>query len=106
MGLLIAVLVAIEGVCVAVVLPAVARNKVEGLALTKVINLFAMVPLIAIVPSGWRYLAGFLPPFWIGDLLGLSTDARLPVALAAVLAVAVHIIVAFGLFRRLARRAG
>jgi fluoroquinolone transport system permease protein len=106
LALLIALLVAIEGISAAVVLPALARNKVEGLALTKITNLFAAVPLIALVPSGWRYLAGVLPPFWIGDLLGLSPDARMPLLPAVILAIAVHIIVAFGLFRLLARRAG
>lgn len=106
LALLVAVLVAIEGVSSAVVLPALARNKVEGLALTKVTNLFAMMPLIAIVPSAWRYLAGILPPFWIGDLLGLSAEARLPLAIAIPAAIVIHLIVAIGLFHLLGRRSG
>lgn len=106
LALLIAGLVAVEGVCAAIILPALARNKVEGLALTKVTNLFSLVPLVAIIPSGWRYLTGILPPFWIGELLEMSEELRLPLAVAVVLAVTVHLLVAFGLFRLLARRSG
>lgn len=104
LAILIAVLVAIEGVPAAVVLPALARNKVEGLALTKLTNLFALMPLLAIIPSGWRYLAGILPTFWIGELLGLSGEAGLPLVISAAIALAVHLIVAVGLFRLMSRR--
>lgn len=61
--------VAVEAVLAAVLLPAIARNKVEGLALTKLTNIAAVVPLLALIPSPWRYLAGIVPTYWIGELL-------------------------------------
>ncbi len=89
-ALLIALLIAAESVMVAAILPAIARNKVEGLALTKVINIAAVLPFVAIVPSPWRYLAGVVPSYWVGELLALSSRSYLSLAAAAVIAVAVH----------------
>lgn len=103
---LFAVLIASEAGMVAIVLPAIARNKVEGLALTKLINLASIVPLIAIVPSPLRFIAGVFPTFWIGELLDLSGQSTLPVAVAAGLAIAVHAAAVAGLFWLLGRRAG
>lgn len=105
LGLLV-VLIAGEAVLSAAVLPAIARNKVEGLALTKIVNLGALVPLLAAVPSPLRYVAGVLPPFWIGELLGLADTAYLPVWAIVVLAIAVHGIAAVWLFRLFGRRVG
>lgn len=105
-AVLMAVLVAAEAAMVAVILPAIARNKVEGLALTKLINLASIVPLLAIVPSPLRFLGGFFPTYWIGELLGLAGDATLPFAASAALAVAVHAAALAGLFWLLGRRAG
>lgn len=106
MAALMAILVAINAVLAALVLPAIARNKVEGLALTKVTNLFSIVPLIAIAPSPWRYLAGIVPTFWIGELLDLSGDATLSPWVAGVIALAVHAGAVAALFALLGRRAG
>ena len=46
-----------EAVIAAALLPALARNKVEGLALTKLTNIMAVVPLLALLPSPWRFAA-------------------------------------------------
>ncbi|MBL8126276.1 MAG: hypothetical protein JNM64_01485, partial [Chloroflexia bacterium] len=102
----IAVLVAASSVGFAVVLPAIARNKVEGLAVTKLTNLLSVAPLLAAIPSPLRFLAAPLPPFWIGELLGLTTVAALPFWLAALAGAAVHALAVLLLFRLFARRAG
>jgi hypothetical protein len=103
MVFLIGVLVAADAIASAVVLPAVARNKVEGLALTKLTNLLSVVPLLAFLPSPFRYLAGIVPTYWIGELLASSP---LPFALVAGFAVLVHCVAVLLLFRVLRRRAG
>jgi fluoroquinolone transport system permease protein len=74
-GLLLVGTIAAECVLAAIILPAVARNKVEGLALTKLTNIAAMVPLMALIPSPWRFLGGVAPPYWIGELLVARTPA-------------------------------
>jgi fluoroquinolone transport system permease protein len=61
--------VAAEAVMVAIILLAVARNKVEGIALTKLTNILAFFPLLAILPSPWRFVGGIMPTYWIGELL-------------------------------------
>jgi fluoroquinolone transport system permease protein len=103
---LLAVLVALQAVAAAFVLPAIARNKVEGLAVTKLTNIFAVAPLIAIIPSPWRYLGGIVPSFWVGEMFGLSDTRYLPVPAIAVLALASHVVVAILLYRLMRRRAG
>ena len=106
MAALMAVLIAAEAAMVAIILPAIARNKVEGLALTKLINLAAIVPLLAIVPSPLRLLAGIVPPFWIGELLDLSGEPVLPFAATVALALATHAVAVAALFWLLGRRSG
>lgn len=82
-GLLIAlfliVMVSSLAVTVSFIFPAVARNKVEGLALTKVVNILILIPLIALFASPLRYLAGILPSYWIGEILNLSSAQLLQV---------------------------
>lgn len=99
----LALLVAMEGAASAIILPAIARNKVEGLALTKLTNMVAVVPLIALIPSPFRYAAGIVPSYWVGELLGLSGGYALPMWLMSVVALLVHgtvLIFVFGLFKR------
>ena len=106
-ALAVAVMVAADAVCVALVLPALARNKVEGLALIKVANVFAMAPLLALVPGAWRFAGGLVPTFWIGELILNAPD--FPDAgflLAAGAGIATHLLVVWLFFRLQARRAG
>lgn len=106
MALALVVLVAAEAVAAAVVLPALARNKVEGLALTKLTNLMGVVPLVAIIGSPWRYVAGILPPFWIGEALELSGPPYLPMGMVVTLALLSHAAMIAGLFWLFGRKVG
>lgn len=83
------VMVAAEAVIVAVLLPALARNKVEGLALTKLTNIMAVVPLLALLPSPWRLLGGVIPSYWLGEMM-FGAGPRLPEAMMLLAALAVH----------------
>lgn len=103
---LLAVLVALQAMAAAFVLPALAGNKVEGLALTKLTNMLSLAPLLAAIPSPLRYLGGVLPTFWIGELLGLSGERALPTGVVAFLALAMHLAAATLFFRLMARREG
>lgn len=106
MSSLLAGLLGMEAVTVAFVLLALAANKVEGLAITKLTNIGSVFPLVAIVPWPGRYLAGIVPSFWIGELLGLSSEAYLPAWLVVALAIAVHVAAAVAMFRFASRRLG
>ncbi len=106
MTVLISVLVALQAVQAAFILPALARNKVEGLAVTKLVNLLAVAPLLAAVASPWRYLAGIVPAFWVGELFNLSSAPHLPMAATITLALVTHLGVAALLCRLMLRRAG
>lgn len=100
-----ALLAAGYGALVALFLVAFAGNKVEGLALTKLVNLGLVVPLLALLPSPLRYLAAPLPPFWVGELAGLATDA-LPLLPAFMLGCAATAALCLLLGRRVAIRVG
>jgi fluoroquinolone transport system permease protein len=97
--------VAVESVLAAVILPAIARNKVEGLALTKLTNIAVIFPLIATIPSPWRFLASLVPTYWIGELLA-GTAPALPVWVIAAGMIATHAGWAVLLFALLGRRVG
>jgi hypothetical protein len=104
-GLIVA-LVAAEAVAAAVVLPAIARNKVEGLALTKLTSLAGVFALLPLIPSPLRYVGGVVPTYWIGELLGLGAGYGLPLPGLVALAVAAHVAVIWLLFELFRRRAG
>jgi hypothetical protein len=102
----LALVVGANAIVFAVALPAIARNKVEGLALTKLTNLLAVVPLLAAIPSPWRYLGGIVPSYWVGELLGLTPVVPAGPWLAAVLALATAAAAIAALMHLLSRRAG
>jgi fluoroquinolone transport system permease protein len=104
--ILIAVLIAAEAVISATILPAFARNKVEGLALTKLVNLAAVTALLAAIPSPLRFLAGVVPTFWVGELLTLTEVAAMPIWISAIVALGVHAVLVIALLKVFARRAG
>lgn len=101
-----AFLIAMEAVCVAVGLPAVARNKVEGLALNKLINIAALAPFLVFIPSPLRLLGGVVPTYWIGELIGSPPVIILPMAANVLFALLVHVLVVVLLFRVAINRIG
>jgi len=105
-AVLTALFIAADAVIVALMLPVAARNKVEGMALTKLINVASLAPLAAFAPAPMRYAAGIVPPFWVGELLLPPNAAGVGLPVAAVLGVAVHFVAIALLFRRLGERAG
>jgi fluoroquinolone transport system permease protein len=105
-AILMSAMIGFEAVLAAIVLPAIARNKVEGLALTKLVNLASLVPFLAVIPSPWRLVGGLFPSYWVGELLNLSRGEPLPFLFIAIAAVVVHIVWGALLLRLSAGRAG
>lgn len=97
-SLSVALLGGVQAASIALLLPALARNKVEGLALIKVINITALVPLLAILDSPFKYLAAIVPSYWIGELLALA-PVPMPPLLALLFAVPVHGLVFVAVYR-------
>ena len=63
----------LQGIVSCMLLVALANNKVEGLALAKLTNLLVLGFLFPwFISSPFRYLFGFMPSFWIGQLIYLS----------------------------------
>lgn len=99
------VLVGLSGVLASVALPALARNKVEGLALTKISNLAIIVPLAALLPAPFRYGLGWLPSYWLGELLLVDANP-MAASLAVAVGVALHLAAIGLLIRRFLNRSG
>jgi len=100
-------MVALDAVGSALILPALARNKVEGLALTKVTNIFGMVPLVALVPGPWRFVGGVVPTFWVGEVILNAGDFPSWHFLAAsAIGIGLHLAAVALLYRLQANRAG
>lgn len=102
---LVVAMVAVEAVIAAIALPAFARNKVEGLALTKLTNLLAVAPLLALIPSPWRYIGGLLPSFWLGELL-IPATPMLDFGQVVLLGSVVHAVWLAGLIWIFSRKIG
>ncbi|WP_029042414.1 hypothetical protein [Cucumibacter marinus] len=96
----LSVLLAVEAATVALVLVAFAGNKVEGLALAKIINLGAIAPVAAFAALPWRYAAAPLPSFWIGEIIA----GRMLTGLAV--GIPVHLAIVWLAYRLAVRRIG
>ncbi|MGJ8529578.1 hypothetical protein [Maritalea sp.] len=98
--LIITLLIALETAIVALTLLSIASNKVEGLALTKLLNIGTLVPLVALIPSTWRFVGGIVPSFWIGEFYFSSGGTPLTTPSIILLAITCHLVWLFLVFRR------
>ncbi len=66
---------ALTGISLAMIVVSLAGNRVEGLAVSKLMGLF-FLGLIAVwfIPAPYSYLSAFLPSFWIGKLIMDGTN--------------------------------
>jgi len=97
-------MVALETAIVALLLLALAGNKVEGLALSKILNLGLLFPLLTAIPSAWRLLGGIVPSFWIGELLNRSDFGEISALGAMIVTSVVHVCWLIYLLKVTARR--
>lgn len=75
------------GVVVALLITSFAKNKVEGMALSKLSGLFVLgLPAAILVPAPFKYLAGILPTLWMTELVtGKSLLYVLPALITSAL---------------------
>lgn len=65
----VSIMAALEAPILALFLAVFANNKVEGLAVYKLTGIIFLAPFVGyFVRSGWQYIAGIFPPFWISKL--------------------------------------
>lgn len=86
-------LFALEAPWIALLLAAVAANKVEGLALSKLCGLlFAGPVVVSFVPQPWQYLGIVIPTYWPAKsyMLGISNEPVLS-AIAFIAGLLYHI---------------
>jgi fluoroquinolone transport system permease protein len=78
-----AVLGTFQGIITCMLLVVLAGNKVEGLALAKLTNFFVLgLPAAWFINAPYKYLLGFLPSFWLGEIMRASiANGALPVLL-------------------------
>ncbi len=75
----------LTGIILAMVIVALAGNRVEGLALAKLTGIsFLGLILVWFIPAPYAYFLAFLPSFWIGKLI-LGGAAALPFLLGLLL---------------------
>tara|TARA_R100000365_G_C2742334_1_gene71006 strand:+ start:1678 stop:2394 length:717 start_codon:yes stop_codon:yes gene_type:complete len=89
---LMAIITAGHAVLTALFLLAFSANRVEGLALTKLINLALLAPLAALIAPPWRYLAAIMPAFWVGEMAWASPLAPLAATSIALATAALFVI--------------
>ncbi len=106
MRIFLAFLVGLEAISVALVIPTIARNKVEGLAVAKVTNMASLLPALALVPSPWRYLGAVFPTYWIGEVFQISPVQYLALPVILLVALVVHVGLVLLLYRLFVGRVG
>jgi len=90
----------LQALTVAAILPVIAANRVEGLAYSKVLSVFALFAFAALLASPARLLVAPVPTFHMGELLihGASPGG-------ALIALGVNLVWAFAAFALFRRRA-
>jgi fluoroquinolone transport system permease protein len=79
----------------------IAENKVQGLAITKVINLLSLPPLLMLViPPGWAWAVGIFPSGW-GSLIRLHAATAGQALLAAAAGIVYAGTITLLLYRRI-----
>lgn len=104
-----AVLAALETPLAALFVAGFARNKVEGLALTKVLGAPFFASLVAwFTPWPWRWLLAVVPAFWPAQALWWVAEGRslAGVTAFAALGAVFHVVLIVMLWRRFVRRVG
>ena len=95
------------GPTIGLILPMIAKNKIEGFALMKSGGIIVMIPALALLPAfqdGKQYLLGIVPIFWpVKALLNLSLGSVNPVDLNywgyMAIAAGYQVLIAFVCFR-------
>lgn len=94
---------ALSGPVFGLALGLIASNSIEGIALSKFMNLLLLGPalIIAIIPEPMQFVAGILPSYWPVKVwvAGVTDDPTLLVYF--VIGVSVHVIAIIGIFRLL-----
>lgn len=76
-GICIALLFGLTAPLITLSIATFAKNKIEGMALFKAIDLILMLPLLAFfLDEPWRYLFGVIPVFWTYALLEQSAEGH------------------------------
>lgn len=58
------------GVTVALMIPSLAKNRVEGMAVSKLAGLVMLgIPAALLLPAPLKYVGGILPSFWMTELV-------------------------------------
>ena len=99
----LAALLATEVPLCGMFLAGLANNKVEGLALAKVMGIYIVAPIVGyFVHSPLQYIAGISPVFWISEAY-LSASA-LAYWINFILGVLVHSVLFYFLYRKFTRK--
>lgn len=85
--ILLAICSGVLSVTVALMISTLAKNKVEGLAYSKLSGLFVLgLPVALFIPAPFQYISAFLPTFWMTKLtMGGSLWLVIPSIITSVL---------------------
>ncbi|MGM0834601.1 MAG: hypothetical protein ACQEV7_00475 [Bacillota bacterium] len=99
-GVLLALLFALEAPIFALILANFANNKVEGLALNKVLSVSVTLPLLLFfLPVSFQWLLAILPPFWPVMAMSAGMEDHCSFAAFLIGGVAVHVLYIGVLYR-------
>ncbi|MFE8701952.1 hypothetical protein ACFYKX_15225 [Cytobacillus sp. FJAT-54145] len=98
----ILILLALKAPLVSLLVAGFAKNKVEGLAVSKLASILLLVPFIYVFVEGpLKYLGGVLPPFWtVAAFMNLMNGSTGEFWLYTTVSLATHILFIMILFNR------
>ncbi|WP_221567416.1 hypothetical protein [Alkalihalobacillus sp. TS-13] len=98
-------ILSLEAPIIALMMAVFADNKVEGLALGKVISISVTAPIVGFfIHSGWKWIGLVFPPFWIAEVFfANSTSMKATLLCGALL---YHAFIILWLIRKLEKRIG
>lgn len=101
--LLLSALISSQSLIILLVLGAFADNKIVGMAITKGFGIFLVGPVLDFaLPGQLKWLGAYSPMFWTGRCFMAETNRHFWFFL--LIAILVHILLIFALYRRFMRR--
>jgi len=102
--IMLSIFTATQAAIVTFFLPAIAKNKVQGLAITKAINIFAFAPLLAFIPSPLRFFGAPIPGFWVGELSKIAASESASLVYLVSAALITHLVLLLLVYRYFSSR--
>jgi fluoroquinolone transport system permease protein len=103
-AILLSVQYSLAAPLITLIIATYAKNKIEGMAFFKGIDLLLIIPILSLFLTGAvRYVFGFIPVFWTYQLYDIALKGE-PITAVFLIGMAIYLVVIYFLFSQFKKR--